>query len=68
MEHSRELRRGIFLAAADLQQIMKTVERVSEAVAGFRRTCDLTELRGVKSHTAKLRAHLQIVKNKMDGK
>ncbi|MCI0443998.1 hypothetical protein L0152_12395 [bacterium] len=62
-----QLRRGIFLAAADLQQIVKTVERVSEAVAGFRRTCDLTELRGIKRHTAELRAHLQIVKNKMDG-
>lgn len=63
-----ELRRGIYLAAADLHQILKSVEQVSEAIAGFRRTCDLTELRGAKHHTAELRTHLQIVKNKIDEK
>ena len=63
-----QLRRGIYLAAADLQQILRSVEQVSEAVAGFRRTCDLSELRGAKRHTAELRTHLQMVKSKIDEK
>jgi hypothetical protein len=64
----RELRRGIFLAASDLQQIVKGVNRVNEAVPGFRRTCDLAELRGLKRHSAELREHLNNVQLKLEGK
>lgn len=63
-----ELRRGIFLAAGDLQQIVKGVERVNDAVVGFRRTCDLSELRGLKRHGSELREHLNQVQIKLEGK
>ena len=63
-----ELRRGIFLAATDLDQIVKAVKRLDEAVVGFRRTCDLSELRGLKHHTAELREHLNQVQIKLEGK
>ena len=63
-----ELRRGIFLAASDLQQIVKGVERVSDAVVGFRRTCDISELRGLKCYSAELRDHLNQVTLVLDVK
>ncbi len=52
-----ELRRGIFLAADDLGTISKAVGRIQEEVVGFRRTCDLSELRGIKHRAADLREH-----------
>jgi hypothetical protein len=61
-----ELRSGIFLTAAELQQIIKAVERVNQSVIGFRRTCDLSELRGLKTHSKELRKQIDIVQNKMD--
>ncbi|MCI0614741.1 hypothetical protein L0244_17260 [bacterium] len=61
-----ELRRGIFLTAAELQQIVKAVERVNQSVIGFRRTCDLSELRGLKTHSNELRKQIDIIQNKMD--
>lgn len=54
---SLELRRGIYLAAEDLQRITKTVDRIQEEVAGFRRSCDLTELHGIKQRAKELREH-----------
>lgn len=63
-----ELRRGIFLAASDLQQIVKGITRLNEAVVGFRRTCDLAELRGLKRHSADLRGHLNQVQIKLAGR
>lgn len=52
-----ELRRGVFLAANDLHKIAKTVDRLQEAVAGFRRTCDLMELRGMKHRAGEMKHH-----------
>jgi|SRR3990172_1181622 len=52
-----ELRRGIFLAAEDLHKIVKAVDLVHNEVAGFRHTCDLSELRILKRYCAELRDH-----------
>jgi hypothetical protein len=52
-----ELRRGIFLTGADLHHLVQAFEKVSQSVAGFRRNCTLTELRGAKRHSIALREH-----------
>jgi hypothetical protein len=54
-KQSVELRRGVFLAASDLQQICEALERVDHAVMGFRRTCAVPELKRVKLRCAELR-------------
>lgn len=56
-----ELRRGVFLAANDLQQIVESFKRVSESVAGFRRDCAVSRMRAVKRHCAELREHCERV-------
>ena len=52
-----ELRRGVFMVAEDLHKIAKAVDRLQEEVVGFRRTCDLAELRGIKQRAIELREH-----------
>lgn len=52
-----ELRRGIFLAAEDLNRIATTVERLHKEVVGFRRSCDLLELHSTKRAATELRQH-----------
>lgn len=52
-----ELRRGIFLAAADLEAILESFKRVTESVAGFRRECTITRMRAVKRRCIELREH-----------
>lgn len=64
-KHRFELRRGVFLAANDLQQIVEAFKRVSESVAGFRATCAISEMRGVKSHCAELREHCDRVNEEL---
>ena len=56
-----ELRRGVFLAATDLQQILEAFNRVSESVAGFRRDCALSQMQSVKRCCAELRGHCERV-------
>jgi len=62
-----ELRRGIFLTANDIQRIAEAVERVGEAVIGFRRTCAVAEMRGLKHRCAELRAHCEQLNVQLDG-
>ena len=50
-----ELRRDVFLAAGDLDEILESFERVSHAVAGSRHTCAVADMRRVKRHCAELR-------------
>jgi hypothetical protein len=50
-----ELRRGVFLAAGDLAEINEAYERISDAVAGFRRECTISRLRAVKRHCIEFR-------------
>lgn len=52
-----ELRRDVFFAASDLQRIVRAVDRVSDAVVGFRNTCSILELRGLKHRCLELRQH-----------
>jgi hypothetical protein len=62
-----ELRRGVFLAATDLQQILEAFKRVTESVAGFRRDCALSQMRIVKSRCAELRDHCERVNAELVG-
>lgn len=55
VQQSVELRRGVFLAASDLQQISDALEHLDHAVVGFRRTCAVSDLKRVKLHCAELR-------------
>lgn len=50
-----ELRRDVFLAASDLQQVLEAFKRASESLAGFRRDCAVSRMRAVKRHCAELR-------------
>jgi len=65
--HRFELRRGVFLAAADLQQVVTAFKRVTESVAGFRVTCAIAEMRSVKRHCAELREHCDRVNEELTG-
>ena len=60
-----ELRRGVFMAAVDLQQILEAFKRVSESVAGFRRDCALSRMRTVKRCSAELRDHCERVNGEL---
>jgi hypothetical protein len=60
-EHRFELRRGVFLAASDLQRIVEAVKQVSQSVAGFRIDCTVSRLRAIKRHCAELREHCERV-------
>jgi hypothetical protein len=60
-----ELRRSVFLAADDLQQVLDAFERVSGAVAGFRHTCAVADMRRVKRHCAELREHCERVNGEL---
>jgi hypothetical protein len=52
-----EVRRGVFLAASDLQQTVEAFKKVSESVAGFRIDCTVSRMRAIKRHSAELREH-----------
>jgi hypothetical protein len=56
-----ELRRGVFLAASDLQQTVETFKKISESVAGFRIDCVVSRMRAIKRHSAELREHCELV-------
>jgi len=64
---SFEMRRGIFLTANDLQRIAQAVERVGEAVVGFRRTCAVSEMQSVKRRCAELREHCEQLNAALEG-
>jgi hypothetical protein len=48
------LRRDVFLAASDLQQVLEAFKRASESLVGFRRDCAVSRMRAVKRHCAEL--------------
>lgn len=56
-----ELRRGVFLAASSLQQVVDAFRRTTEAVAGFRRACAVSRMQAVKRGCAELRDHCERV-------
>jgi hypothetical protein len=64
--HRAELRRGVFLTAGDLQQILAGLDRLSDAVVGFRRTCALEEMRGIKRCSASLRDHCERLNSEIE--
>lgn len=52
-----DVRRNAVLAAGDLEKTLLALERLGEAVVGFRTTCAMSEMRQVKRHSAALREH-----------
>lgn len=54
-----EIRRGVVLAAADLDRVLQKLAQIDEAVVGFRRTCAVSEMRRIKHHTVSLREHFE---------
>jgi hypothetical protein len=56
-----ELRRGVFLAASDLQRTVEAFNQVNESVAGFRIDCAVSRMRAIKRHSAELREHCEQV-------
>jgi hypothetical protein len=60
-----ELRRGVFLAGNDLQQILAAFKRLTESVAGFRRDCALSRLQAVKRYCKEFRDHCERVNAEM---
>ena len=52
-----ELRRGLFLAAGELEAIREAFQRVTESVAGFRQECTISRMRAVKRRCVEFRAH-----------
>lgn len=62
-----ELRRGVFLAASDLERISAAFERVDHAVMGFRRTCAVAELRRVKLRSTEFRDQCERINADLEG-
>ena len=56
-----ELRRGVFLAASDVDAIVEAFRRLGEAVTGFRRECTIARMRAVKRRCVELRDHCEHV-------
>ena len=52
-----DLRRSLYLTAEDLKQIALTFEKVSQAVAGFLKSCTVSELSAAKRNSVALREH-----------
>lgn len=62
-----ELRRGVFLAAGDVDAIMEAFRRLGEAVTGFRRECTIARMRSVKRRCVELRDHCERVNAELRG-
>jgi hypothetical protein len=60
-----ELRRTVFLASSDLERLVEAFERAAAAVAGFRRTCAIADMRRVKRHCAELRERCEQVNTEL---
>ncbi|MEW6735936.1 MAG: hypothetical protein AB1489_31875 [Acidobacteriota bacterium] len=67
VNHQLELRRGVFLAASDLQQLLEEFEQASAVVAGFRRSCAISEMNRVKHHCAQLRERCEKISAQLHG-
>ena len=52
-----ELRRGVLLAAGDLQMINEAFKRLNESVIGFSRECTISRMQAIKRHCIELRDH-----------
>ena len=60
-EPGAPVRRGILLAAADLQQVASELDHAGEAVLGFLHTCSIEQMQRLKRHAAALREHCERV-------
>ena len=49
-----ELRRGIFLAANDLQEVLEAFTQITESVAEFRMNCSVTQMQRIKRYCVEL--------------
>lgn len=66
--HQTEIRRGIFLAANDLQLINEAFERISESVVGFRRECTVSRMRAIKHYCLEFRNRCERVNAELNKK
>lgn len=62
------LRREVLLTADNLQKIAGALERVDQAVVGFRRSCTVSEMRGLKRACAELRMHCEQLDSELGGR
>jgi hypothetical protein len=67
-ESGPDVRRGVLVAASDLEKILQALGRVGEAVVGFLRTCSVSDMRHVKRHSAALRAHCDQINAGLQGR
>ncbi len=58
-----DVRSGVYLAAGDLDHLLRALEHLSESVAGFRSNCVVTQMKSVKRCGAALRAHCDRLDN-----
>jgi len=61
------LRREVLLTADDLQKIAGALERVDQAVVGFRHSCAVSEMRSLKRACAELRMHCEQLNSELGG-
>lgn len=62
------LRREVLLTADDLQKIAGALERVDQAVVGFRHSCAVSEMRSLKRACAELRMHCERLNSELGGR
>jgi len=62
-----EVRRGVLLAAGDLERIIADLALAGEAVVGFRKTCSASEMKQIKIHCAALREHCERIQRTLQG-
>lgn len=62
-----EVRRGVLLAAGDLERIIAALDLVGEAVVGFHKTCSVSEMSRLKSRCAALREHCEQIQRALQG-
>ncbi len=62
-----EVRHGVFLAASDLERLVRALDDVHETAVGFRRTCAATELGRFRRATATLRGHCDSLTTELQG-
>jgi hypothetical protein len=62
-----EIRRGIFLAAVDLDHVLLKLNGIDEAVVGFRRTCAVSDMKRIKRQAVSLREHFERLDRNVKG-
>ena len=62
-----EVRRGLFLAATDLDPVLRKLDGIDEAVVGFRRTCAVSDMKQLKRLARSLHEHFEQLNRSVQG-